>query len=47
MPGLVEVLRTEGIEGVRYAPWDTTEWHRDHDPCIWRSCATEEQGRVG
>ncbi len=47
VPGLVGVLRTEGIEGVRYALWDMTGWHRDHDPCIWRSCATEEQGRVG
>lgn len=24
MPGLVEVLRTEGVEGVRYALWDMT-----------------------
>ncbi len=27
--GLVEVLRTEGIEGVRYALFDMTGWHRD------------------
>ncbi len=24
IPGLVEVLRTEGVEGVRYALWDMT-----------------------
>ena len=32
LPGLVEVLRTEGIEGVRYALWDATGGHRDYDP---------------
>ena len=47
VPGLLEVLRTEGIEGVRYALWDMTGWHRDYDPCVWRSRATEEQKRVG
>ncbi len=34
VPGLVEVLRTEGIEGVRYTLWDMTGWHRDYDPYI-------------
>ena len=29
LPGLVEVLRAEGIDGVRYALWDMTGWHRD------------------
>ncbi len=47
IPGLVEVLRTEGIEGVRYALWEMTRWHEKYDPCIWRSRATEEQKRVG
>lgn len=47
IPGLVEVLRTEGIEGVRYALWDMTRWHEYYDPCIWRSRATEEQKQVG
>ena len=47
IPGLVEVLRTEGIEGVRYALWDMTGWHRDYDPCVWRSRATEGQKLVG
>ncbi len=45
--GLVEVLRTEGIEGVRYALWDMTGWHRDYDPCVLRSRATEEQKQIG
>ena len=47
IPGLVEVLRTEGVEGVRYALWDMTNWHAKYDPCIWRSRATKEQKRVG
>ncbi|MDP9456431.1 MAG: hypothetical protein M3Q60_11770 [Actinomycetota bacterium] len=47
VPGLVEVLRTEGIEGVRYALWDMTGWRRGYDPCVWRSRATEEQKRGG
>lgn len=46
-PGLVEVLRTEGVDGVRYALWDMTNWHLNYDPCIWRSRATEEQKRIG
>ena len=28
--GLLEVLREEGIDGVRYALWDATGWHRDY-----------------
>ncbi len=28
-------------------PADITGWHRDYDPCIWRSRATEAQKRVG
>ena len=47
LPGLLEVLRTEGIKGVRYALRDTTGWHRDYAPCIWRSRATDQQKRVG
>lgn len=47
IPGLVEVLRTEGVEGVRYALWDMTGWHKHYDPCIWRNRATDEQKRVG
>ena len=45
--GLVEVLRTEGIEGVRYALWDMTNWHAEYDPCVWRHRATAEQKRIG
>ena len=29
IPGLMEVLRTEGVEGVRYALWDMTRWHEN------------------
>ena len=47
IPGLVEVLHTEGIEGVRYALWDMTRWYEPYDSCIWRSRATEEQKQVG
>ncbi len=47
IPGLVEVLREEGLEAVRYFLWDLTGWHRDYDPCLWRNRATEEQKRTG
>lgn len=47
LPGLVEVLQTEGVEGVRYALWDMTGWHRNYDPCVWRSRTTAEQKREG
>ncbi len=47
MPGLVGVLHMEGIEGVRYALWDMTGWHRDYDPCPWRNRADEERKRAG
>lgn len=47
IPGLVEVLKTEGTKGVRYALWDMTHWHVRYDPCIWRSRATAKQKRVG
>ncbi len=47
IPGLVKVLREEGLDGVRYALWDATGWHRDYSPAAWRNRATEEQKRVG
>jgi hypothetical protein len=47
IPGLVEVLREEGIDGVRYALWDTTGWQRDYSPPVWRKRATEEQKQMG
>ena len=31
MPGLAQVLHTEGIEGVLYALWGMTGWHQDYD----------------
>jgi hypothetical protein len=46
-PGLLEVLREEGIDGVRYALWNVSGWHRDYSPPAWRSRATEEQKREG
>ncbi len=47
IPGLLEVLREEGLDGVRYALWDATGWHRDYSPPAWRNRATEEQKRIG
>ena len=47
IPGLLEVLREEGIDGVRYALWNVSGWHRDYSPPAWRSRATEEQKREG
>lgn len=47
IPGLVQVLRTERVESVRYALWEMTRWHERYDPCIWRSRSTDEQKRVG
>ncbi len=47
IPGLLEVLREEGLDGVRYALWDVTGWHRDYSPPAWRNRATtgeEDQG---
>jgi hypothetical protein len=45
--GLVEVLREEGTDAVRYVLWDATGWHRDYSPPAWRNRATEEQKRIG
>jgi hypothetical protein len=45
--GLVEVLREEGLDAVRYVLWDATGWHRDYSPLAWRNRATEEQKRRG
>ena len=41
------MLREEGTDGVRYALWDATGWHRDYSPAAWRNQATEEQKRIG
>jgi hypothetical protein len=32
IPGPLEVLREEGIDGVRHALWDATGWHRANSP---------------
>jgi hypothetical protein len=47
LPGLLEVLREEGIDSVRCALWNVSGWHRDYSPPAWRSRATEEQKREG
>jgi hypothetical protein len=30
IPGLVEVLREEGLDSARHVLWDVTGWHRDY-----------------
>ena len=47
IPDLLEMLREEGIDGVRYALWDATGWHRDYSPPVWRNRATDVQKRIG
>ena len=47
IPGLVEVLREEGLDAVRYVLWGATGWHRDYSPPAWRNKATVEQKRIG
>ncbi len=32
IPGLMNVLREEGLEAVRYLLWDMTGWRADYDP---------------
>ncbi len=47
IPGLVQVLSEEGLELVRYFPWDLTGWHHDYYyPVLWRNWAAEDQKRV-
>ena len=41
------MLREEGVDGVRYALWNVSGWHRDYSPPAWRSRTTEEQKREG
>ena len=47
IPGLVEVLREEGLDAVRYILWDATGWHRDYSPPARRHRATAEQKKRG
>ncbi len=46
IPGLVEVLREEGLEAVRHVLWDATGWQRDYSPPAWRN-QPAEQKRIG
>ena len=43
----MEVLREEGLDGIRCVLWDATGWHRDYSPPVWRNRATEEQKQIG
>ena len=43
----MEVLREEGLDGVRYALCNVSGWHRDYSPPAWRNRATAEQKRIG
>ena len=48
LPGLVEVLRQEGLDAVRHILWDITGWDRDYGFLLaLRSDVPEEQKRVG
>ncbi len=47
IPGLIEVLREEGIDAVRHVLWDTTGRYRDYSPPVWVDRATKEQKRIG
>jgi len=46
IPGLVEVLREEGIDAVRYAVWGATGWHRGYSSPALRRWALRSR-RVG
>jgi len=47
IPGLVEMLREEGIDAVRYVLWRATGWHRGYSSPAWRHRVTAEQKRRG
>jgi len=47
IPGLVEVLREEGVDAVKHVLWEMTSLHRDYSIPAWRNEATEERKRVG
>jgi len=47
LPSLVQVLREEGLEAVRYFLWDLMGWHHNYDPVLRRNRATEEHKREG
>jgi hypothetical protein len=47
IPGLLGVLREEGIDGVGYVLWHATAWHCDYSPRAWSNRPTEKQKRMG
>jgi hypothetical protein len=47
IPGLVKVLREEGVDAVRYVLWDATGWHRDYSPPAWRHCTALHEAHRG
>ena len=48
LPGLVEVLRQEGLDAARFILWDLTGWHKEYALALaLRSRVTEEQKRRG
>lgn len=48
LPGLMEVLRQEGLEAVRYLLWDVSGWDKDYALALsWSNGVTSEQGRKG
>ena len=47
IPSLLEVLREEGIDGMRYALWNVSGWHRDYSLPALRNRATKGQKRRG
>ncbi len=50
IPGLVEVLREEGLDAARHVLWDAAGaagWDRDYSSPAWRNRATEEHKRIG
>jgi hypothetical protein len=46
LPGLMEVLRKEGLEEVRFVLWDLAGWQKDY-ALVLGSGATQEQKRRG
>jgi hypothetical protein len=46
VPGLVEMLRKEGLAAVRHALWDMTGWRRHHSPHALQGGVAEDRDRV-
>ena len=45
IPDLIEVLRMEHLDTVRYGLWNASGWHRDYGPSAWRNRTTAGQKR--